>query len=103
MRDEDADTDSRRAIRDKWLERVVWAVTVLCGVGHRAGDQHQGDAAMIAAVLRWLFLLIADVAMSLIAWLLAPILPAFAIGRDHLPRWLAYFDTPDNALDGDLG
>lgn len=36
MRDEDADTDSRRALRDRWLERVVWAVTVLAvgGVMH---------------------------------------------------------------------
>lgn len=58
---------------------------------------------MIAAVLRWLFLLIADVAMFLIAWLLAPILPHFATDNGHLPCWLAYFDTPDNALDGDLG
>lgn len=58
---------------------------------------------MIAAIFRWLFLLIADTAMFLAAWVLAPILPAFAIGRDHLPRWLAWFDTPDNPLDGDLG
>lgn len=58
---------------------------------------------MIVAILRWLFLLIADTAMFLAAWVLAPVLPAFAIGRDHLPRWLAWFDTPDNALDGDLG
>lgn len=58
---------------------------------------------MIAAVLRWLILLVADLIVFAVAWLLAPILPAFAIGRDHLPRWLAYFDTPDNALDGDLG
>ena len=36
MRDEDADTDSRRALRDRWLERVVWAITVLAvgGVMH---------------------------------------------------------------------
>lgn len=58
---------------------------------------------MIAAVLRWLILLVADLIVFAVAWLLAPILPAFAIGRDHLPRWLAWFDTPDNPLDGDLG
>lgn len=36
MRDEDADTDSRRALRDRWLERVVWVITVLAvgGVMH---------------------------------------------------------------------
>ena len=27
--DDAADADSRRAVRDKWIERVVWAVTVL--------------------------------------------------------------------------
>lgn len=37
MRDEDADTDSRRSIRDKWLERVVWAVTVLAALGIAQG------------------------------------------------------------------
>ena len=39
MRDEDADTDSRRALRDRWLERVVWAVTVLAALGI-ATDKH---------------------------------------------------------------
>ena len=33
MRDEDADTDSRRALRDRWLERVLWAVTALAALG----------------------------------------------------------------------
>ena len=37
MRDEDADTDSRRALRDRWLERVVWAVTVLAAFGIAQG------------------------------------------------------------------
>ena len=37
MRDEVADIDSRRAIRDKWLERVVWAVTVLAALGIAQG------------------------------------------------------------------
>ena len=58
---------------------------------------------MIAAVLRWLILLVADLAIFVLAWLLAPILPAFAIGKDHLPYELSYFDTPDNPLDGDIG
>lgn len=58
---------------------------------------------MIAAVLRWLILLVADLAVFVLAWLLAPILPAFAIGKDHLPYELSYFDTPDNPLDGDIG
>lgn len=59
---------------------------------------------MIAAVLRWLALLVADLAVFALAWLLAPVLPAFALrDKDHLPRWLSWFDTPDNPLDGDLG
>ena len=58
---------------------------------------------MITAVLRWLTLLVADLTVFVLAWLLAPILPAFAIGKGHLPRWLSWFDTPDNTLDGDLG
>lgn len=58
---------------------------------------------MIAAVLRWLILLVADLIVFAVAWLLAPILSAFAIGRDHLPYELSYFDTPDNPLDGDIG
>ena len=37
MRDEVADIDSRRAIRDKWLERVAWAVTVLAALGIAQG------------------------------------------------------------------
>lgn len=45
---------------------------------------------MIAAVLRWLILLVADLTVFALAWLLAPILPAFAIGRGHLPRWLSW-------------
>lgn len=37
MRDDAADADSRRAIRDKWLERIVWAVTVLAALGIAQG------------------------------------------------------------------
>ena len=37
MSDEVADIDSRRAIRDKWLERIVWAVTVLAAWGVAQG------------------------------------------------------------------
>ena len=41
--------------------------------------------------------------MLALAWVLSPILPAFAIGRDTLPRWLSWFQTPDAPLDGDSG
>lgn len=37
MSDEVADLDSRRAIRDKWLERTVWAVTVIAAWGIAQG------------------------------------------------------------------
>jgi len=37
MRDDAADADSRRSIRDKWLERIVWAVTVLAAWGIAQG------------------------------------------------------------------
>lgn len=59
--------------------------------------------AILRSFLIWLVLGVADLAMTLIAYLLAPVLPLFAIGRDSLPRWLAWFDTPDNTLDGDAG
>ncbi len=39
---------------------------------------------MITAALRWLLMLVADLTVFVLAWLLAPILPAFAIGKDHL-------------------
>lgn len=59
---------------------------------------------MITAVLRWLLMLVADLAVFVLAWLLGPILPAFALGDRHrLPRLLRWFDTPDNSLDGDYG
>lgn len=37
MRDDAADADSRRSIRDKWMERIVWAVTVLAAWGIAQG------------------------------------------------------------------
>lgn len=37
MRDDVADKDSRRVIRDKWLERVVWAATLLVVYGLTQG------------------------------------------------------------------
>lgn len=41
--------------------------------------------------------------MGLVCWLLSPVLPLFAIGRDTLPSWLSWFQTPDAPLDGDSG
>lgn len=52
--------------------------------------------------------------MQIVAWIITPILPLFAVKRIggwdnnsyqaeamRLPLWLSWFDTPDNALEGD--
>lgn len=67
--------------------------------------------------MRYLPYLMADLAFDLLARLLAPVLPLFATMRlgpvdnnngayrvePRLPRWLAWFMTPDNSLLGDTG
>ena len=58
---------------------------------------------LVVPVLRWLIIGIMDISLTILGYFLAPVLPAFAIGKDHLPKWLAAFDTPDNPLDGDEG
>jgi hypothetical protein len=47
-------------------------------------------------VLRWLFLALLGVLFTALAMLLAPILPMFVGWDGYLPRWLAWFQTPDN-------
>ena len=64
--------------------------------------------------MKWDFLVIADLLMTLAAWALAPFLPAFAsvtlgpcdnattqANEPRLPSWLSWFQTPDNSLLGD--
>lgn len=54
----------------------------------------------------WLALLPVSLLVTLLAYLLAPVLPLFAISRDRemwLPKWLWWFQTPDNSLWGDEG
>lgn len=64
--------------------------------------------------MRYLLTLAAYLPVQLIAYLLTPLLPAFAENRSgwldngnlwgvgpRLPKWLAWFDTPDNDLLGD--
>lgn len=64
--------------------------------------------------MRWPLYLFAAFVMQVLAWIITPILPLFAVLRDgpwdnnsmtamghRLPRWLSWFDTPDNALEGD--
>ena len=60
------------------------------------------------------FLVVYNLLMTLVAVIIAPILPVFATQQDgwldnhsiwgigpRLPRWLNLFMTPDNSLDGD--
>lgn len=63
---------------------------------------------------RYIISLAAYFAMLVVAYIITPLLPMFAVSRvgglnndDHqgeglrLPEWLAWLDTPDNALTGD--
>ena len=65
---------------------------------------------------RYFVFLVASMMFDVLALLLAPVLPAFAVLRDgwsdnrnarawepRLPVWLSWFDTPDNSLWGDTG
>lgn len=50
----------------------------------------------------YLFFLVADILMELISIPLAFVLPFFA-HKAWLPKWLSWFQTPDNSLRGDYG
>lgn len=54
-------------------------------------------------MIRWLICLPIALIGELVAILLAPLLPLFVTARGTLPRWLAWFDTPDNLALGDRG
>lgn len=64
--------------------------------------------------MRWTIYLLVSFVMQLVALVITPLLPLFASPREgrsengnviavgpRLPRWLAWFDTPDNDLYGD--
>lgn len=51
--------------------------------------------------MRWLFLAVSGLAFTLLAMLAAPILPLFVGADGYLPRWLWWFQTPDNPAWGD--
>ena len=64
--------------------------------------------------LNYLILILISLLLTLIAMILAPVLPIFAVQKDgwldnhsiwgigpRLPTWLNWFMTPDNSLDGD--
>jgi hypothetical protein len=66
--------------------------------------------------MRWFAFLPLALAFDLLARVVAPVLPLFAVKREgwcdngsrwlsepRLPAWLAWFDTPDNSLWGDSG
>ena len=66
--------------------------------------------------IRWFFLVILSISFTLLSWIVAPVLPAFAspvLGpvnnnngtavEPRLPAWLSWFMTPDNSLYGDGG
>ena len=51
---------------------------------------------------RYVLFVIADLLMSAIGWLFAPLMVPFA--KDGwLPRWLWWFQTPGDSLDGSVG
>lgn len=65
--------------------------------------------------MRWLLYLLAYIPVQLFAYAVTPLLPLFAVVRYgaldnanrfgdgvRLPLWLSWFDTPDNALYGDV-
>ena len=52
---------------------------------------------------KWFFLIFPALIMDIVGRLLAPILPFFVQEDGYLPRWLWWFQTPDNPCDGDRG
>lgn len=67
-------------------------------------------------MLRWLAYLVVYAVAQVITWVITPLLPLFAVTREgpvnnnekvalgpRLPEWLAWFNTPDNSLEGDAG
>ena len=53
--------------------------------------------------VRYLLSIPLDWLMTILGMILAPVLPLFATHQAKLPKWLSWFDTDDNTLDGDEG
>lgn len=53
--------------------------------------------------LRYVSLVLVSILGDLLNYLLAPVVVPFASADGWLPRWLWWFQTPDNPLDGDGG
>lgn len=54
-------------------------------------------------MIRWGLYLLACLVVEALAVLLAPVLPLLANEAGWLPRWLWWFQTPDNSIHGDAG
>ena len=55
------------------------------------------------AFLRWIIRIPPDFLMAIVGRIVAPVLPFFVQADGYLPRWLWWFQTPDNTCDGDAG
>lgn len=53
--------------------------------------------------VKWVCLLPPTFFMAVVGRLLAPFMPFFVQEDGYLPRWLWWFQAPDNPLDGDKG
>lgn len=53
--------------------------------------------------LKWVCLIPVSLVMAIVGRVLAPVLPFFVRADGYLPRWLWWFQTPDNPCDGDKG
>ena len=53
--------------------------------------------------LKWGLLMAPSFFMAVVGRLLAPFLPFFVDETGYLPKWLWWFQTPDNPIDGDRG
>lgn len=62
-----------------------------------------GHPVPLLGFLHWLSFLLIYFAALIICVIVTPFLPAFATKDGKLPKWLKWFDTPDNSLDGDSG
>lgn len=53
--------------------------------------------------LTWFLCLFPSALMEIVGRVLAPVLPFFVGSDGYLPKWLWWFQTPDNPCDGDEG
>lgn len=58
---------------------------------------------MLGAIWSWLWRMPVSTIMAIVGRVLAPILPFFVQKNGYLPKWLWWFQTPDNPCDGDSG